>query len=73
MNDPVLGESCPVGACLFLNVGYALEITRFLKGATAMFSTVETQFNAVERVIEYSKDGLEYDSVKRSDNMTFII
>ena len=24
MNDPVLGESCPVGACLFLNVGYAL-------------------------------------------------
>ena len=24
MNDPVLGESCPVGACLFFNVGYAL-------------------------------------------------
>ena len=56
-----------------LSITYALEITRFLKGATAMFSQVETQFNAVERVVEYSEKGISYQSQMESENMKWLM
>lgn len=56
----VLSIALDVGAATAgLSLSYALELTAYLKFGTQMISKLETQFNAVERVVGYRSEKAE--------------
>lgn len=54
---------------------YALDLTRYLKYGTAMASKTESDFNSVERVVQYLQvwPGLVETSLNELLNLSFVV